>query len=142
MAESEIALLVDRFMRRIHAGVHPRAQKFDTDRVGPGGGMILLTLADIEPAPIHKLVRELARDKSQMTRAIQGLERKGLVERQPCCEDARVCLLNLTRRGVEVVKGFQEIMATSVNEVLASCTPAERETLKRILTKAMLGPDN
>ncbi|MEO1058707.1 MAG: hypothetical protein AAFY28_17520, partial [Actinomycetota bacterium] len=34
----------DRFMRRLHGGLHARAPEFDTERVGPGGGMILMTL--------------------------------------------------------------------------------------------------
>ena len=45
----ELAVQVDRLMRRMNAGIEARAPLFDTDRVGPIGGMILLTIAEVQP---------------------------------------------------------------------------------------------
>ena len=99
MPDIDIARLVDRFMRRIHASLNAKASEFDRHRIGPNGGIILLTLAEIEPARIQELVRRMSRDKSQMTRGVQALESKGLIERRAFPDDARVCLLALTPEG-------------------------------------------
>ncbi|MEL6216767.1 MAG: MarR family transcriptional regulator, partial [Pseudomonadota bacterium] len=80
----EVARLVDRLMRRIHASLNAAAPDFDRHGVGPAGGILLLTLADIEPARVHDLATQISRDKSQVTRGIQALERKGLIVRQDC----------------------------------------------------------
>ena len=139
MQDTNIARLVDRFMRRIHGRLRARAPEFDTERVGPGGGMILMTLADIEPAPIQELVRRMARDKSQMTRAIKSLEDKGLVERGDSPEDARVCLLRLTKQGHATVERIRRALADVLNEILEPLAPGERlkltEFLERIAMK-------
>ena len=42
----ELALQIDRLMRRIHAELHPRANDFDHEGVGPIGGMLLLTIGE------------------------------------------------------------------------------------------------
>ncbi|MEM9123035.1 MAG: MarR family transcriptional regulator [Pseudomonadota bacterium] len=142
MLETEIALLIDRFMRRTHAGVHGRAKILDTDNIGPGGGMMLLTLAEIEPAPIHDLVAELARDKAQITRAVQTLEKKGLIRRSVDGGDGRVSILRLTPKGSKFVAGLQIILTETIGELLSPLTGAEREALKSLLVRAMDKPSH
>ena len=137
MPDIRIAQLVDRFLRRIHAGLHAKAGDFDTDRVGPGGGLILMTLADIEPAPIHTLVRLMARDKSQMTRAIKALEDKGLLARAQSSHDARVCLLQLTPKGHSTVARMQGAIAEVIDGILMPLEPEDRTQLRRLLSKAL-----
>ena len=137
MPDIEIALLVDRMVRRIHAGLHQRAVVFDTDRIGPMGGMILLTIADIEPAPVQELVRHMARDKSQMTRAVQTLEHKGLVDRIQSDTDARVSLLSLTTKGQRTVKLIRKNLAEVIDEVLAPLPPDKKNALKDLLQQVV-----
>ena len=122
-------------MRRIEAGVHVRAKLVDVDRVGPLGGMALLTLQEMEPVAIQKLVVELRRDKSQMTRIIQMLEAKGHVERQPCPKDGRVSILKLTQKGTAFVGELNLIMSEVIEEVLVPLEPAEREMFTSMLKK-------
>lgn len=135
MPDIEIARLVDRFMRRIHASLNAKAPEFDAHGVGPGGGMLLLTLAEIEPAPVQELVRQMSRDKSQMTRAIKPLERKGLIERRELPEDARVCLLALTPAGHETVCVLQQAVADVLADILSEYSDAERQALKELLRR-------
>lgn len=135
MPDIEIARLVDGFMRRIHASLHAKAATFDRHCVGPGGGILLLTLAEIEPAPIQDLVRRMSRDKSQMTRAIQSLERKGLIERRDLPEDARVCLLALTPMGQEAVDMLQQAVAGVLADILSPLSNGEQEALKDLLRR-------
>lgn len=137
LQDFDTALLVDRFMRRVHAKVHERAVVFDRDRIGPNGGLTLLTLADIEPAPIHELVRAMARDKSQMTRLLKLLGDKGLIARAASPADARVCVLTLTAKGQVMVEGLREIVAEAVDEVLAPLDGEEKDTFRALLTRAV-----
>lgn len=131
----EVAYLVDRFMRRIVAGLHSKALQVDTERVGPLGGMVLLTLADIQPAPIHQLVEQVGRDKSQMTRLIKSLEEKGMIERLPCPEDGRVSLLKMTEKGQSFVVSIKEILSSVVDVVLEPISESERRGLIDVLRK-------
>lgn len=131
----EIARLVDRLMRRISASLNAKAPGFDHYRIGPAGGMLLLTLAENEPVRVHDLVRLMARDKSQMTRGIQSLERKGLVARSDDPDDARVSVLRLTDDGHATVAIIQHAVAESLDEILAPLGEAERQTLKAVLAR-------
>ena len=80
MQNIDLALLVDHFMRKIHSGLQERAPGFDREAVGPGGGIVLMTLADSGRVSLNELTKRVARDKSQMTRMIRSLEAKGLVQ--------------------------------------------------------------
>ena len=135
MPDTQIARLVDRFMRRIHAGVHHRAQAFDSDQIGQLGGMTLLTLADIEPAPIQELVRAMARDKSQMTRTLKRLSEKGMISREMSATDGRVCLVRLTPKGLEAVDGLRRILAQTIGEILEPMSEANRSDLETLLSQ-------
>ena len=64
MQETDLALLVDRFMRKIHSGLLERAPGFDREAVGPGGGIVLMTLADAGRISLNELTKCVARDKN------------------------------------------------------------------------------
>lgn len=131
----EIAYLVDRFMRRISANLHEKALEIDTDRVGPFGGMIMLTLSDIEPTPMHKLVEQMGRDKSQMTRAIKSLEDKGMLERHGCPDDGRISVIQLTKKGRLFVTEVKTVLSQVIDEILTPVSANERRNLIEILRK-------
>ena len=131
----EVAYLVDRFMRRISANFHDKSLAVDPDRVGPFGGMILLTLSDIQPAPISLLVAQMGRDKSQMTRAISSLEKKGMIERRTCEEDARVSVLELTSKGTSFVGDIKSVLSIVIDEILTPLSMKERQSLIEALRK-------
>ena len=133
--DTDTARLVDRLLRRLHAGLNATACDFDRHKVGPVGGMVLLTLAEIEPARIQDLVVATARDKSQMTRLVQTLEGKGLVERQEDPADARSSILALTSAGRNTVAELEQALARVLDEVLSPLTEAESESFKEILRK-------
>lgn len=135
MPDIEIARLVDRLMRRIHASLNATAPDFDIHRIGPSGGILLLTLAEIEPARIQDLVRHMSRDKSQMTRGIQSLETKGLVAREDCPDDARVTVLTLTPMGHETVRVLQSAVADSLADILSPLTTSDQKRLKELLSR-------
>ena len=135
--DTELALLIDRFMRRIHFGLQSKAHAFDTARVGPGGGFVLLTLAEMGCPELNALTRRVARDKSQMTRTIRSLETKGLVKRKVSPQDARVSLVYLTEEGEAVVATLQQAVAETISDILAPISNAEEEALKGLLERAL-----
>lgn len=137
MQDIELALLMDRFMRRIHFGLQSKADQFDTAKVGPGGGLVLLTLAEMGQPSLNALTQRVARDKSQMTRTVRSLEAKGLVERSPSPDDARVTLLRVTDQGQAVVEGLQIAVADTIGDILAPISKAEEDALKDLLKRAL-----
>ncbi|MDJ0825587.1 MAG: MarR family transcriptional regulator [Rhodobacter sp.] len=132
---SDLAFVVDRFMRRIHAGLHQQAVQVDTDRIGPFGGMILMAVAEMEPVSIHALVAHMARDKSQMTRSLRMLEERGLIARAGCPEDGRVSLVSLTSKGRDLVAAFQRILSEVLDGLMVPLGQAERAQLSALLRR-------
>mgnify|MGYP001796799662 CR=1 FL=1 len=138
MQNTDLALLIDRFMRKIHFGLQSKAHAFDRERVGPGGGIVLLTLADMGCPGLNELTRRVARDKSQMTRTIRSLETKGLVARKPSPGDARVSLVHLTGEGERVVDELRQAVAETIGEILAPISEQEESVLRRLLERALM----
>ena len=129
----DIARLVDRLLRHIHGGLNAKAPEFDTHDVGQAGGLLLLTVADLEPVSSAALVETLARDKSQVARMIAALERKGLVERTPHPSDARSSLLALSATGRDAVCEIRVATAKVISHILAPLSDAEKDTLRGLL---------
>ncbi|MEM7683817.1 MAG: MarR family transcriptional regulator [Pseudomonadota bacterium] len=124
-------------MRRIHFSLQSKAHVFDTSKVGPGGGIVLLTLAEMGRPGLQELTKRVARDKSQMTRTIRSLETKGLVLREASEHDARVTLVSLTEAGGQVVEELQHAVADTIGEILGVVSGPEKEALKSLLERAL-----
>jgi DNA-binding MarR family transcriptional regulator len=131
----ELAFQVDRFMRRLNARVHSQAPVFDTERVGPIGGMILLTLAEVQPAPMQRIVTMMGRDKAQLSRMFSNLERRGLVSRSQNEADQRSSLLRLTAEGEDFIRTIKRVVAGAISELLEPLNPDERTRLLKLLAK-------
>lgn len=131
----ELAFQVDRFMRRLNARVHSQAPVFDTERVGPIGGMILLTLAEVQPAPMNQIVMMMGRDKAQLSRMFTNLERRGLVSRSENETDQRSSLLSLTAEGEGFVETIKHVVAGAITELLEPLSAHERARLLKLLAK-------
>ncbi|WP_424969639.1 MarR family winged helix-turn-helix transcriptional regulator [Dinoroseobacter sp. S76] len=135
MADTDLALFVDRFMRRIHSALQAKAAEFDTENVGPAGGMLLLTLAEMGQPEIRELTARFARDKSQMTRVIGMLETKGLVARRPSQRDQRASVVSLTPKGHAVVADLSRALAETIGTLVAPLSAEEQETLKTLMAR-------
>ena len=85
----------------------------------------------------------IQRDIAQMTRTsaasvsslLQGLERRGLVERRTEDGDERSKRVYATPAGAELIAGFEAAMKAADETILAPLTEAERATLHALLTK-------
>lgn len=85
----------------------------------------------------------IQRDIAQMTRTspasvsslLQGLERRGLVERRTEDGDERSKRVYATPVALELIAGLESAMAAVDETILAPLTKAERATLRALLTK-------
>ncbi|MEO0327760.1 MAG: MarR family transcriptional regulator [Pseudomonadota bacterium] len=137
MADIELALLFDRFMRKIHFALQAKAHEFDREDVGPLGGIVLLTLEELGCVRMQDLTDRMARDKSQMTRTIRSLETKGLVKRDASSMDARVSMVSLTQEGDGVVEDLKHVLGETIDELLARLDEPEKQMLKGLLNNAL-----
>ena len=135
--DTDLALLFDRLMRSIHFGLQQQSGDFDRKGVGPGGGMLLLTLVDVGEVSQNELSKRMVRDKSQMTRMIQGLEDKGLVRRETSKSDGRVVMVSLTAAGTQVVEELLEAVASVIGDLLAPISASETQLLKQLLSRVV-----
>ena len=87
----------------------------------------------------------IQRDVARMTRTsaasvsslLQGLERRGLVERRTGGGDERSKRVYATDGAARLVEGFDGAMADADESILAPLDAAERETLHRLLLKVV-----
>lgn len=74
-------------------------------------------------------------DAGLMTRVLDKLEAKGLLQRTRCSDDRRVVNLLLTKKGQEVATEIPKIAPQVLNARLKKFTKAEFEELCRLLQK-------
>jgi DNA-binding MarR family transcriptional regulator len=75
------------------------------------------------------LARQLGVVKSRITKIIDGLAVKQLVQRLKDPEDSRITLLSLTPQGQEKLDQINTNIASANKDVLARMTPEQRSTL-------------
>ncbi|MFH5824322.1 MarR family winged helix-turn-helix transcriptional regulator [Georgenia sp. AZ-5] len=92
------------------------------------------------------LADALRLDPSQIVSLVDGLERRGLVERRPNPDDRRQRSVVLTDAGRDVFGEARTLVAESLDEVLSGLSPEERGTLRALLQRVVrhgaARPDN
>jgi len=83
------------------------------------------------------LSRIACHDAGSVTRLLDRLEAKGLVQRVRSAEDRRVVNLELTEEGKKVAAQVPEIIVGLGNEVLKGFTHDEFEQFTNLLTRAL-----
>lgn len=96
---------------------------------------ILLSLKSGMASTPFELSKLLGIDTGLMTRMLDKLETKGLLQRSRCLEDRRVVNLTLTERGEEVAAQIPETAPQVLNARLRKFTKAEFAELCRLLGK-------
>jgi DNA-binding MarR family transcriptional regulator len=82
-----------------------------------------------------ELSKLLGIDTGLMTRMLDKLEDKGLLERSRSLEDRRVVNLNLTVQGEELAARLPDIVPVVLNARLKKFTKSEFKELRRLLYK-------
>jgi DNA-binding MarR family transcriptional regulator len=97
-------------------------------------GILLSLQRGIATTPFE-LSRLLSIDTGLMTRMLDKLETKGLLERSRSVEDRRVVNLTLTKEGEAVTAQLPHIAPVVLNRHLRKFTKTEFEELRRLLNK-------
>jgi DNA-binding MarR family transcriptional regulator len=85
------------------------------------------------------IARAVLLTASGITRLLDGLERNGWVEKQPCPSDARVSYAALTEAGVAKFEEARSTHLADVNELFeANFSEEERDTLASLLGRLPL----
>jgi DNA-binding MarR family transcriptional regulator len=88
------------------------------------------------PGAIQRDIAEVTRTSAaSVTSLLQGLERRGLVERRTEDGNERSKRVYATESGTELIAGFDTAMAAANETIVAPLSKAERETLHALLTK-------
>jgi len=96
---------------------------------------IALLGASASPLSLNELARSAGIDKSQMSRVISGLARRGIVLREADAADGRGVRLALSRKGCRIYAGLMRA-AGERDEAFTGClTRNEKKTFDRALAK-------
>ena len=106
----------------------------ELDITGPQMGILLAMQRGLASTPFE-LSKMLSVDTGLMTRILDKLEAKGLLERSRDLDDRRVVNLTLTKKGEEVAAEIPNIAPEVLNARLKKFTKAEFEELCRLLEK-------
>lgn len=96
---------------------------------------VLARLGELAPARLSELAHELNVDMSTVSRQVQSLEQKGLVDRRPDPADGRAVQLQLTRKGRATLAKLKAAWQETVADVLIDWSPAEIHRFARLLDR-------
>lgn len=89
-----------------------------------------------QPGAIQRDIAEVTRTSAaSVSSLLQGLERRGLVERRAGAGNARTKHVYATPEGIALISGFEEAMYALDDSLLASLSDDERATLHALLRK-------
>ena len=100
-------------------------------------GGILLMLASGRFDTCSQLAREMYIDAASMTRMVDRLEKRGLIDRLQSGEDRRVLRLQLTDAGCALADQLPAIYVTAREKNLAGLSDEELGFLKSLLRRIM-----
>lgn len=95
----------------------------------------LSVLVEEGPLSQQRLGERQGVDRTTMVAVVDGLERKGLVERRRNPHDRRAYSLHATAKGRRVLKQAGEAAKRGEDEFLAPIPPADRRRLKQLLRR-------
>jgi MarR family transcriptional repressor of mepA len=88
------------------------------------------------PGAIQRDIAEVSRTSAaSVSSLLQGLERRGLVDRRTEGGNERSKRVYATPEGAELIEGFDAAMAATEDVILAPLSAEERETLHELLLK-------
>ncbi len=91
---------------------------------------------EANPGTIQRDIAKISRTSAaSVSSLLQGLERRGLVERRTEDGDERSKRVYATAAGAELIAGFEEALAAADETILAPLDDTERATLQALLTK-------
>ena len=99
---------------------------------------VLIIVAQLKSDTPAELCRHLSLDSGSMTRMLDRLEQKQLLERTRSATDRRQVQLALTAAGKAIADRLPQIGADAMNELLKVLDAEEVAHLERILSKVLI----
>jgi DNA-binding MarR family transcriptional regulator len=100
---------------------------------------VLMALRDNIALNARDICIKLRHDSGALTRIIDQLEARGLVERSRSIEDRRAIELKLTAQGREALNVVVPLVVERINHAVRDFSHAEMDELLRLLTKLLAG---
>jgi DNA-binding MarR family transcriptional regulator len=95
---------------------------------------ILDTLADLDSTSIREIAADASLDKAQVTRAVAGLTKRGLVVQMVDGRDRRLRVVKLTPAGRKLVDATLPFVTARQQRLEQLLAPAERRVLWKALS--------
>ncbi|MGY2959344.1 MarR family transcriptional regulator [Pseudomonas sp. Y39-6] len=99
---------------------------------------VLIIMAQFGVDTPAELCRHLSLDSGSMTRMLDRLEQKGLLDRKRSALDRRQVQLVLTDDGQRLADRLPYIGAEALNQLASALEPGELQTLEKILMKMLI----
>ncbi len=101
--------------------------------------MVLVKLRDGLATTAAEIARDMCHDSGALTRMIDQLAQRGLIERSRSQADRRSIVLKLTDEGHRTADALVPMVVGLLNRALTDFTQDETRTLIRLLTKLLDG---
>jgi len=101
--------------------------------------MVMVKLRDGLATTAAEIARDMCHDSGALTRIIDQLAQRGLIERTRGQEDRRTIALALTKEGLRTVNALVPTVVDLLNMALAGFTAEEAATLNLLLNKLIDG---
>ncbi|MDE0856152.1 MAG: MarR family transcriptional regulator [Nevskia sp.] len=103
---------------------------------------VLMSVRDRIALNAKEICVNLRHDSGALTRVLDQLEARGLLQRQRSAEDRRAIQLHLTEAGEAALRTVVPLVVERLNLALKDFTGAEVDELLRLLNKLILGWQN
>lgn len=123
------------FRLTVNRKLHTRQAAAVGAVVTRAGYAVLRCLNDEEALTLGELARECSMDPASAGRQVKTLEDEGLVAREVSGDDARVVLVRLTERGMDVYRRIVAVRVQHTADVLSAWSPDDRATLVRLVDR-------
>lgn len=132
--EESVGYLLARSRARLAKAID--AELASHDITASQGGVVMM-LASGRCATAADLVREMYVDSASMTRMLDRLEKRGLIQRLPSATDRRVINLQLTEDGVTLAERLPALYGNVMDRHLGGFSKDEIGELKTLLRKLL-----
>jgi len=95
--------------------------------VDRAGYAVLVRVSELGPVRLSELAQYLGLDVSTVSRQVQQLEQRGLVDRSPDPLDGRAALLELSVPGREIMQKMRDAWCETVADVVNTWKPGDIE---------------
>lgn len=96
---------------------------------------VLEALSALGPQPIQQVAERILVTSGSMTYIVDKLEKRGLVCREPCERDRRVCYLRLTEEGTGLLAELMPEHDRAVEDFFGAIGAADKKVLAGLLRR-------